>query len=167
VYAAANNGTNTGWVTEGTWTPGSGSLTVVSVTPNAGTGTTQIFAAAVSDPNGLTDLKTMHLLFNTTSASQASSCSVYYLPGTNQLYLYGDNGTTLLGPLTPGTGMVANSQCTLGAAGTSVSTSGNTLTLNVALTFTPAFTGLKNIYVYAAGNNGTNTGWVSEGTWTP
>jgi hypothetical protein len=30
----------------------------------------------------------------------------------------------------------------------------------------PAFTGLKNIYVYAASNNGTNPGWVSEGIWT-
>jgi hypothetical protein len=36
----------------------------------------------------------------------------------------------------------------------------------VALTFTTAFTGQKNVYIYASGNNGTNTGWVQEGTWT-
>jgi hypothetical protein len=39
--------------------------------------------------------------------------------------------------------------------------------LNAALTFKPAFTGLKNIYIYSAGNNGTSTGWVMKGTWNP
>src|SRR4029077_4934783 len=129
---------------------------------------TQTFAAVVSDPNGLADLKTMHLSFSTTSANQASACSVYYIPGTNQLFLYGDNGTTLLGPLTPGAaGTRTNSQCTLNAVGSSIVKSGNNMTLNAAITFKPAFTGLKNIYVYSAANNGTNTGWVKIGTWTP
>jgi hypothetical protein len=84
------------------------------------------------------------------------------------LYLYADNGTTLLGPLTPGvSGTQTNTQCMLNAAGSSIIKSGNSLTLKAAVTFKPAFTGLKNIYLYSAANNGTNTGWVKKGTWTP
>jgi hypothetical protein len=48
----------------------------------------------------------------------------------------------------------------------SFSTSGNNLTLSVALTFTGTFTGSKNVYLYATGNNGLNSGWVQKGTWT-
>jgi hypothetical protein len=39
--------------------------------------------------------------------------------------------------------------------------------LNVALTFTTTFTGLKNVYGLASGKDGLSTGWVQEGTWTP
>jgi hypothetical protein len=39
--------------------------------------------------------------------------------------------------------------------------------LSVALTFTGTFTGPKNVYLYAMGNNGLNSGWVKKGTWTP
>src|SRR4029077_6590483 len=132
-------------------------VTGISVSPNMGTGSTQTFGVSVFDPNGVADVKTLHLLFNTTSASQASACSVYYLPGTNQLYLYGDNGTTLLGPVTPGAAAtLTNSQCTLNAIGTSVDKSGNTLKLRPMLTFKSTFIGLKNIYVYTAAGNGTS-----------
>jgi trimeric autotransporter adhesin len=169
IYAGAVNGTSTGWVLKGSWTGTALPLTVVSLTPNAGSGTSQTFSVVVSDPNGLADLKTVHLLFNTTSANQKLACSVFYNPANNQLSLYDDTGTTLSAPLTPGgTGTVSNSQCTLSATGSSFSTSGNSLSLNnVAITFTGTFTGLKNVYIYSAGISGVNTGWVPKGTWTP
>src|SRR5208283_2771886 len=112
--------------------------TVVSLTPSSGTGLMQTFSVVISDPAGLTDLKTTHLLFNT-STSGASACSVYYSVASNQLYLYNDAGSTLSAPVVPGSAsMVANSQCTLNGAGSSYSKSGNNLTLNVALTFAGA-----------------------------
>jgi hypothetical protein len=46
--------------------------------------------------------------------------------------------------------------------GSSISKSGNNLTVNVAATFKAAFTGQKNIYVYAA-ESATNTGWGARG----
>jgi hypothetical protein len=43
--------------------------------------------------------------------------------------------------------------------------SGNTLTLTLAMTFQPAFSGAKNIFLYAT--NGTqNSGWQDRGDWT-
>jgi hypothetical protein len=143
------------------------SPTVVSLTPNAGSGVSQTFSAVVSDPAGLADLKTMQLLLNTTSANQTSACSVYYSAGSNQLFLYDNAGTTLSVPVTPGSATtVSNSQCALAGTGSSVSKSGNNLNLKAALTFTSTFTGLKNIYIYASGNDGLNSGWVQKGTWT-
>jgi Astacin (Peptidase family M12A) len=168
-YASGNDGLSSGWVLEGSWTPGTPQPpTFVSLTPNTGSGTTQTFSLVISDPSGLTDLKTTHLLFNTTSANQSSACSVYYSVAANELFVYNDGGTALSAGVTPGgAGTAANDQCTLTAAGSSISKSGNNLTLNVALTFTGTFTGVKNVYGYASGNDGLSSGWVLEGTWTP
>jgi hypothetical protein len=168
VYAGANNGTNTGWVLKGTWSPSATPPTVVSLTPNMGSGASQTFAVVVSDPNGLADLRTIHLLFSPSSSNQVSQCSIYYEVGTNQLNVFNDANTAKSASLTPGgTGTVSNSQCTLSAAGSSTSTAGNNFTLRVAVTFSVTYTGQKNAFVYAGANNGTNTGWVLKGTWTP
>jgi hypothetical protein len=35
------------------------------------------------------------------------------------------------------------------------------------VTFAGTFTGLKNVYVSAAGSDGLKTGYVQLGTWTP
>jgi hypothetical protein len=42
---------------------------VVSVSPSSGTGFSQTFTAVYSDPNGINDLKTAHLLFTATTSS--------------------------------------------------------------------------------------------------
>jgi hypothetical protein len=59
-----------------------------------------------------------------------------------------------------------NSQCSLNVAATSASMNGNTLTLNLAMTFKPAFAGAKNIYMYGVDVSGPNSGWQQLGTWT-
>ena len=41
----------------------------------------------------------------------------------------------------------------------------NTLTVNLAMTLKPAFTGVKNIYMYGT-NGGVNSSWQQRGTWT-
>jgi hypothetical protein len=46
-----------------------------------------------------------------------------------------------------------------------LSSSGSTLTLNLAMTFEPAYAGAQNIYMYAADVSGANSGWQSLGTW--
>src|ERR1700730_10391197 len=140
---------------------------VVSVTPSSGSGMTQTFTMVYSDPNGLSDLNMTQVLFNT-SVTASAACFVRYSPGPNQLFLYKDAGTGLSAAVTPGSSaQVSNSQCTLSGTGSSFSKSGNNLTLSIALTFSGTFTGQKNAYLYAAGNNGLNSGWVLKGTWTP
>jgi hypothetical protein len=142
--------------------------TLVSVSPNSGTGLTVTLTATYSDPQGAQDINQAWLLVNS-SSSGAGACFVYYHPQSNQLYLRNDAGSAWLTPaLTPGgAGTLANSQCTLSAASSSASLTGNNLILNVSLTFTGAFTGAKNVYMYASGLVGLNSGLVKEGTWTP
>jgi hypothetical protein len=58
-----------------------------------------------------------------------------------------------------------NSQCSVNVGASSLSSSGSTLTLNLAMTFEPAYAGAQNIYMYAADVSGANSGWQSLGTW--
>jgi hypothetical protein len=166
LYAWGNDGLNSSWVQKGTWTvPAPPSI--VSLSPNSGTGVTKTFTMVYSDPNGVSDLKQTRLLFNT-SATFSAACFVTYSPGTNQLFLYNDAGTGASAAVTPGSSaQVSNSQCTLKGTGSSFSKSGNNLTLSVALTFTGKFSGQKKVYLYAWGNDGLNSNWVQKGTWTP
>jgi sugar lactone lactonase YvrE len=139
---------------------------VVSLSPASGTGLTQTFTMVYSDPNGISDLSDLVVVFNT-SVSVSSDCAVVYVPGTNKMYLYNNAGTALSTGVIPGSsGSVSNSQCTLAGSGSSFSTSGNNLTLNVALTFTGTFVGEKNVYLEAKGAT-SSSGWAKKGLWMP
>jgi hypothetical protein len=163
VFAKANPND---WLQVGTW--GTPQPPTVSLSPTAGSGVGQTFRLLVSDPAGVGDLSTIHLLFNTTSANQVSACSIFYNPKTNELFIYDDTGATLSAPIRPGTlSRVSNSQCNVNGTGSSVTKTTSSLTLNVSVTFAGTFTGLKNVYVSAAGSDGLKTGYVQLGTWTP
>jgi hypothetical protein len=163
VYASDKKGVNSGFVKKGTWGVSAGLPSAVSVSPNSGSGATQTFSAVFTDPNGAGDLTTLEMLFNTKVAA-AHACYVTYSPVTNELYLTNDADTGQSAGITLGTSAtVSNSQCTVAAAGSSYTTSGNTATLNVELTFTG--TKPANIYLYAGELMGSNTGWVKRGLW--
>jgi len=167
LYASGLSLVNSGWVQVGTWGAPSGPPLLVSVTPSSGSGATQAFTGVYSDPNGAADLATVRVLFNT-SVNSTSACYVTYYPSSNLLYLENDGGTGA-SSLSPGSaGQVSNSQCTLAGTGSSYSTSGNTATLVVALTFSATFTAQEqSIYLFASENNTSklNSGWVKKGTW--
>jgi subtilase family serine protease len=168
VYLGANSANaSSGWVELGSWAPISGGPpTVVSLSPTSGTGTTQTFGAVYSDPNGAADLGNVRILFNS-AITGLNACYVFYYPASNALYLENDANNGVTGPVTPGSSSsLSNSQCTLTATGTSVSTAGNNIAVNFALAFTSSFTGLKNVYLGA--NSATaSSGWIDMGTWTP
>ncbi len=169
LYAADLSGANSGWQQLGTWTVpgGSSGPTAVSVTPSSGTVASQTFALQYSDTAGAANLQTVWAYFNGTLASAATNtCLLYYNLTANVVNLLNDNGSTWQ-TATPGTATtLQNSQCSLNVAGTSVALNGNTLTLNLAMTFKPAYAGAKNIYLYAADLSGSNSGWQQLGAWT-
>jgi len=168
LYAAALNGYNSGWVMKGTWTPNpsAGPPAIVSLSPTSGTGASVTFQAVYSDPNGAGFVTEALLLVNS-ALTTANGCYVYYQPQLNHLYLANNAGNAWMTPaLTPGVaGTASNSQCTLNAGTSFVSTAGNNLTLYVALSFSGTFIGSRNVYLYAAAS-GQNTGWAMRGTWT-
>jgi hypothetical protein len=169
LYAAGLIGKNSGWVREGTWTPNpaAGPPVIVSLSPSAGTGTSVTFRAVYSDPNGAGDLSQVLLEINS-SQSAINACYVSYQPQVNLLSLANNAGVPITPGLTPGVaGTASNSQCTLNAGSSSVAMAGNNLTLNVALSLSGTFVGSQNVYLYAAGSSGQNSGWIQEGTWVP
>jgi hypothetical protein len=170
LYAAGSGGRNTGWVQEGTWSAlaGTGPPAIVSLSPGSGSGTSVTFQAVYSDADGTSDLNELLLLVNT-SQTGANGCYVYYQPQGDHLFLANDAGTAWITPsLTPGIpGTASNSQCTLNAGSSFATISGSNVTLDIALSFSGTFVGLQNVYLYAGGISGLNSGWVNEGTWTP
>jgi fibronectin type 3 domain-containing protein len=166
MYADDVSAANTGWVDKGTWTPAPNQPpTVVSVTPNPATGLSNTFALTYSDPNGASDVAAVEVDFGP-AVSATNSCFVVYLPATNSLELLTNAGAASA-KITPGSGTLSNSQCTITGSGTTVARSGDTLTLNLAVTASSTYTGKQNIYMFAEDNSAATTGYVEEGTWTP
>jgi hypothetical protein len=153
LFAASASG-NSGWVQQGTWGASAGPPTVVSVTPNSGSGASQTFSAVYSDPNGAGDLATVRLLFK--HHGERRACLLRAVQSG------GDAGNGGSAGRTPGSSAtVSNSQSTLSAAGSSYSASGSTATLNVALTFASALH--TTIYLYAGAASSSD--WAQAGTW--
>jgi hypothetical protein len=193
--AAASGGTASGngtanWISTGTLQVGTNTITVVardganntrtatltityaptvvsavSAGPNAGSGSTQTFTMQYSDTAGGNDLATAWVWFNPTfSATSTNSCLIQYTRANGAINLLNDGSSWMAG--TPGSGStLQNSQCAINLAGSSASVSGDTLTLNLAMTFKPAYAGAKNIYMFAA-NGSTISGWQARGAWT-
>ena len=143
----------------------------VSVSPSSGSGAQQTFALHYADPLGATDLTTVWVWFtsNFNAATSANSCLVYYARAANQLFLLNDAGT-VWSPATPGVTAgpavtLSNSQCSINARAASVTSSGTDLILNLPVTFTVAYAGVKSTYMYAAGSSA-NSGWQTMGSWT-
>ena len=166
IWAEVHDSSNdSGWIQLGTFTVNAAALAILSVTPASGSGMSQTFSFLLSDSKGYTTISSSMIIVNS-SLSVANGCYIYFSRAANQLYLNNNAGTSWQGPITMGTtATLSNSQCTINAAGSSATGSGNNLTLNVAITFLAAFTGNKNVYeeVY----DGTlDTGWLLMGAWT-
>ena len=156
----------TPWQSKGSWTIPSPAPANVSVSPASGTGTAQTFSFIYSDSQGFADIAYVDMLFQAQLVGQ-NACFVQYVRASNLIWLISDAGSSYIGPVTLGTaGTVTNSQCTVNAGTSTVSASGNNLTVNLAITFKPAFPGAKNVYMGAVGNSGVFSGWQPKGVWT-
>src|SRR6202011_3423855 len=89
-YVEDQAGVKSGWQSIGSWqtTAGSGP-TVVRVTPNSGSGSSQTFSFQYSSGNGFNNIARTYELMNST-LSYANSCSTWYERGTNSIYLNQD-----------------------------------------------------------------------------
>jgi hypothetical protein len=123
-----------------------------------------VFSATFNDPNGSSDLLFTQLLVNQT-ASGTNGCFLSHLQGSGMILLASDDMTGW-SAVTLGTSQVAqNSRCILSASGSTVTESGNTLTLNASLTFKAAALGPANLYLRAIDERSQDTGFVAAGTY--
>jgi len=168
IYMDGVNNTNTlsGWQAKGAWTVAAAPPVDVSVAPVSGSGGTQSFSFVYSDPYGYTDIYYVEVLFQTQPLAQ-NACYVQYVPTTNSIALVADSGSGYAGSAQLGiAGTLSNSQCILDAGASFKSSSGNSLTLTLALTFKPLFSGPKNVYMEAYNKAFVSSGWQSNGSWT-
>jgi hypothetical protein len=142
----------------------SGSPSSVSVTPSSGSASSQTFMFAYTDPAGATDIVSTQMDISATLVSNGA-CFVYYARSANSIYMANDNGV-FQGPIPLGVGgVLQNSQCAVDAGASSASASGNNLTVSLAVTFQPAYSGAKKVYTKVTGAT-VDTSWVQLGTWT-
>ena len=116
--------------------------------------------------NGNGYLGGVYALFNV-GLSGPNACWAYYVPASNALYLYNDGANAYTGPpITPSAaGSLSNSQCSIDGAGSSVTGSGNTLALKLAVTFKASFSGTQTLYGYVTDSGNLNSNWQTLGTW--
>ncbi len=171
VYAAARDVAlaNSGWRAVGVWrVPGQAvsSPAVDSLSPQANATASGTLTAVFSDAQGFGDLNVLNILINS-ALDGRNACYLAYVRSTNIVYLVNDPGDDLLPGVTPGgTGLTVNTQCSVLASGSSVTTAGNTLTLRLNLTMSsPAFRGSRVIYMAARDLGANNSGWQAVGTW--
>jgi hypothetical protein len=139
---------------------------VVSVTPNAGSGSSQVFRFVASDADGSADLQVGLVVLNAV-LSAANSCYVYYDKPAGIVYLSNDAGTGWSAPAALGSAAILrNGQCSLNLSGSSVTLTPTELSLNLALTFTAGFRGNKSSFFYAIDKSGAGSGWRQTGAWT-
>jgi len=164
MYATDSSSVSTPWVNEGTWTPAANQPpALVSVSENPPSSLSTTFTLTYSDPNGATDLNTVRVILGS-SVTTVNTCYAWYVAATNLVYLENNAGTGTT-TLTPGSGTLSNSQCSISGSGTSVQRSGDNLVLTLAVTVTSAAT--KNVYMNAMDNSAAVAAWTKMGTWTP
>ncbi len=170
IYGFARDlmGLTVGWKSLGTWT--------ISVPPQnlslspangvSGAGDDYAVTSAHSDLKGAENIRYV-LLHAGNPQSPPDALRGYYNAQQNKLYLLDDAGTSYLGGFAPGSqNVISNAQGSLDCASTSVSMSGDTLTVNWSLKPTKqwAFTS-HDLWLYAIDLSGARTGWQKMGSW--
>ncbi len=164
LYVYDGAGLHDGYTLMGSWSPVSGTPSIVSISPSSGSGMSQSFVLTASDPSGATAIAGLYFLLNT-SLSGTNSCFLEYSASANKVYLWDNAAMTRVGGLTVGSsGNVSNGGCSL--TGANAVLSGATLTLTVSLSFSGTFSGSKNSYLYVYDASGARDGYRTVGSWT-
>ncbi len=135
----------------------------VSLAPYSGplpTGTPFTIKCVYADGQGYTDIRKTYLLIND-SLGQVNAALLYYDRVANRVYLKNDANTSWGTGYTPGTSItLSNTQCSVAVGSTTVSGSGNDVTVNWRITLKSPFSA-KNLngYMYVQDAAGGTDGW--------
>jgi hypothetical protein len=174
IYLAARSATaNTGWQALGTWTVTASSTPpppplILTPARSGGFDHTLVFTLSNVPPSNRV-AAVFDVLINS-ALDGRHACYLGFVPiaSGGYLQLVDDQGDSTGGfqtamiPAPPGT-TIFNSQCTIDASASSAALNGNVLTLTLAITFNPAFSGNQLIYA-ASLTDPVNSGWQAVGT---
>ncbi len=143
---------------------------LVSLNPFQGSGANANLTLVYAHPSGWAAIKSAEFIVNPRweATSRLGGCYIKYTPGSGLFTLIADDGNSVAGTTAAGSASnISNSQCTLNAANSSVSGNATTLTVVASLTFKPAFTGQRHIWMQAVDYNNLSTNWLVYGVWFP
>jgi hypothetical protein len=163
VYAG-ETGANTGNVPLGTWNVSGGTPTATSVSPSSGAGNSPNYTFTSTDSVSQANISGMSMLITSGSPNNiTNACYLVYNRTTATIGLYADDGVTLSTKPIGSSATLQNSQCAVGY--TVALFSGNSVMFTINTVYKPAFNGAKTVYLQA-NEPGSNSGFVSRGTWT-
>jgi GH18 family chitinase len=139
--------------------------TPIKLTPASGSGSSQQFTLQISDVSGYGDIQQIDAVFNK-AIGLPHSCLIEYWAPTRTIYLSSDDNASWTQAALGSSAVLQNSQCGVNAARSSVSEAGTALNLTLAMNFSSTYSGTNNIFVFAAGQSGLNSGWQDLGSWT-
>ncbi len=157
------NGSNTGWVSFGTWTGSAAAPpTLDSITPSSGTASTQTFQITGSSAAGYSDIVYLRLKIG----DEVNGVNLLFDRAAGKVALLNDAASSwgTWGNASTG-GSVENSQAIVNFSSHGQALGGNSMTGTITVTFKPAFAGARTVngIIYS---NSLNSGWVNKGTWT-
>jgi hypothetical protein len=167
IYLAANDtlGGNSGWQAMGVryvTIPTSSGPQINSLTPGRVSARRQQIVATYSHPSGTAALQNLWILINSSLDGQNACYLVYVMPST--LLLVKDAGPPA-GVEVFQDGSMANNQCRIYQSTTSLTTSGNTVTLSLDVEFLlPLSSGNRIIYGTASETSNLASPWQTMGT---
>lgn len=166
-YLTDMQGRVSNWQPIGTWTiPGAGPVhgAIVSTAPYP---SYQAFGISATHTSGANELGLVMILFGSV-LNGPGSCWVAVDTQNNTANLVNDAATGYVaGTLTPGSGSVSNSQCSIAGSNFILSKSGNTVMTYLPIAFANSFAGPKKVFQYLRGTNGQVLNWAQIGTWAP
>lgn len=168
LFAKDNSGEYSGWTRKGTWTIGANQPPVAgTITPINGSSAPDeeiIFTSTFSDPNRYWNIDYVELYI---SGASGKTVHLRYSQNYDMIYIRSDDGSRWTGYQRPGApAFIENSYAKLNCSKTTVTGSGNTMTVKWALTFKDTFMeGAHNVVLAARDYYGAGSGWVSKGNW--
>ena len=133
----------------------------------SGQGAVQTFISTYLSSNGYSDVQWVQMLLAAAPDGGGQPfCYVHYDVQGNKFWLYSDIQGFFVGPIAPGTtsNLLQGSLCALNTSTSTVSGSGNQLTVSASMVFKQALA--FNIYTRAYTLSGVDTGWVQLGNGT-
>jgi len=124
---------------------------VISVTPNRGTGASGQFTFKLADASSYQNISVARMAFSDTNLYRARTCMIEVRASLQQVMLMGDAGDNPLPPISlqiPGQS-ASNSQCTIYSTGSSARGVDRELTITLQVAFSPSFNGTHRIMSWA------------------
>jgi hypothetical protein len=144
------------------------SISSVFLSPSSGSGSEQTFTAVFSDASSQIQSVFLNLKSTGNDTVAANACKLRYDPGSTDIFLVNDAGTSYGSPITSGSpAVLTNRQCTLYGAGTYATTFGDNVIAYFRVSFSPEFVGKKEITLGGVDQIGVSSfSNLSRGTYT-